>query len=242
MVEKTFDIKLDNFEELESKSITINYKSVNEENIENKKLVLILHGANPQTQSSNIWADFITVLEEYYNGENNVDLDDFFFVFPDMPGYGSSEKLTSKNNEDSGHDIFVPKLDFSIQTNIVSKFVENFGKDKCILIGKSWGGALSLVFSLRYPDSVDKLILSAPAYCQMFSNDLSDLQNLTKDVLLVWSKDDAVIPISPSSQLLIDAFGSHLYKFIEYLIGNHDSIPPNADSFIKEMIPFLNNL
>jgi pimeloyl-ACP methyl ester carboxylesterase len=65
---------------------------------------------------------------------------------PDWPGYGQSEK---------------PKINYTTEyyVDFLEHFMDALGLEKAILVGISMGGAISLGFSLRWPQRVEKLVL-----------------------------------------------------------------------------------
>src|SRR5919199_3068139 len=65
---------------------------------------------------------------------------------PDWPGYGESDK---------------PKTRYSTEyyVDFLSHLMEALGLRKASLVGISMGGAISLGFSLRWPQRVEKLVL-----------------------------------------------------------------------------------
>lgn len=74
----------------------------------------------------------------------------------DLPGYGKS---TKKNYEYS----------MSFFANVVHDFMDKMNIEKASLVGHSMGGQISMMTALSYPESVDKLILIAPAGFETFT-------------------------------------------------------------------------
>ncbi|MFZ2664366.1 MAG: alpha/beta hydrolase [Patescibacteria group bacterium] len=77
--------------------------------------------------------------------------DDYQCVMLDLPGFGKSDN---------------PDPDWGIgeYAGLISEFIKKFGLKKVILFGHSFGGAISIYLSAKYPDLIDKLILAAPSY------------------------------------------------------------------------------
>lgn len=62
-------------------------------------------------------------------------------------------------------------------------------KQRIILAGKSWGGAMAATFAAAHPDLVEKLVLVAPALA-----DKAVLSKLSMPVFLAWAQDDGLVP------------------------------------------------
>lgn len=73
----------------------------------------------------------------------------------DLPGYGKS----SKNPTDGS---------MSYYADVVMQFAAKLQIDKPIVCGHSMGGQIAVVAALRYPTSIKKLILTAPAGFETF--------------------------------------------------------------------------
>ncbi len=68
----------------------------------------------------------------------------------DLFGYGKSSKP-----EDRDYTL-------ELQITALKAVVDALGSDRVILVGNSLGGAVSMRFTLEYPDKVEKLVLLAP--------------------------------------------------------------------------------
>lgn len=71
----------------------------------------------------------------------------FHVVAPDLLGYGYSAKPRN--------------FDYTIsaQARMIAGFLEQMGKDRVILVGSSYGGAVAATIALDYPGLVEKLVL-----------------------------------------------------------------------------------
>ena len=134
-----------------------------------------------------------------------------------MPGWGES-----------------PKWERTAGKSAVVAILDSLGIESAhALTGKSWGGGVSLDFTLTHPDRVKKLILTAPA----FRGDLSDLtQRLNKPVLLTWAKNDEVIPLNIGERLA-EAIKDCLFEVYEK--GGHEAAQHNVADFAPKAIAFL---
>jgi pimeloyl-ACP methyl ester carboxylesterase len=65
---------------------------------------------------------------------------------PDWPGYGQSDKPKVKDSTE-------------YYVDILGYLMDTLGLEKASLVGISMGGAISLGFSLRWPQRVEKLVL-----------------------------------------------------------------------------------
>ena len=141
----------------------------------------------------------------------------------DMPGWGKSPKYAN----DSGKPVVAGK-------SAVVAILDSLGVETAhALMGKSWGGGVSLDFALTYPERVKKLILTAPA----FRGDPSSLkQRLTTPVLLAWAKNDPAIPFEMGEML---AAAIPHCQFEIYEEGEHEAAQHNANDFAPKTINFL---
>lgn len=71
----------------------------------------------------------------------------------DLPGFGRSSRVTFGKEPSEIKERLIASLD---------KWRERLGLDKINLLGHSFGGFLVTNYSLRYPNSVDKLVLADP--------------------------------------------------------------------------------
>ena len=100
-------------------------------------LFLILHGWGSRARK---WREAGELLAE--NG--------YRVIVPDLPGFGKSGKPAIAWNLDDYCDF-------------VNKFVEKLNLSKFYLLGHSFGGALAVKCSLKFPEKIDKLFLVGAA-------------------------------------------------------------------------------
>jgi pimeloyl-ACP methyl ester carboxylesterase len=108
-----------------------------------KKVLVFLHGLS---SNSDAWYRNIETLKK-----------DFTCIAIDLPGYGKSYK----NAEE-----FTP----TYFAEIVKEFTDQLKIKKFTLVGHSMGGQTALKFAAKYPESLEKLILIAPAGIEKFSD------------------------------------------------------------------------
>ena len=101
------------------------------------KPLLILHGWG--SRSAN-WMKVVETLAE----------NDIKVIIPDLPGFGQSDKPLKVWGLDDYCDF-------------VEEFVRVLNLDKFYLLGHSFGGALAVKCSLRFPEKIDKLFLASAA-------------------------------------------------------------------------------
>ncbi len=139
----------------------------------------------------------------------------FHVLSIDMPGWGHSpawEKIPGKS--------------------AVVALLDALGEDTYAIMGKSWGGGIALDFALTYPQRVQKLLLTAPAYRGM----PAELERLIQPVLLAWAEDDPVIPIS-YGEAMVKVIPNCIFQ--RYVTGGHSAAPKNADDFTPKAVAFL---
>ncbi len=171
-------------------------------------LVLGLHGWS-QRNGWHTWEPLLVPLAEA----------GYYTVSIDMPGWGKSVPTRADT------------ITRSFATRVVLAVLDGLGHQEAALMGKSWGGGIALALALARPERVTKLILSAPAF-----RELHELPGLQQPVLLVWSEDDPVIPVTYAAQFTTAIPGCTL---ITYPTGGHSAAPKNAAEFAPEAIRFL---
>jgi pimeloyl-ACP methyl ester carboxylesterase len=110
-------------------------------------------------------------------------------IIPDLPGFGKSEKPST---------IWTLK-DYS---NFVEEFVKFLNLEKFYLLGHSFGGAIAVKFSLKYPEKIEKLFLVGAACLRR--------KTLKQKFFYLISKIFKIFSFLPFYSLLRRAF----YKFI----------------------------
>ena len=134
----------------------------------------------------------------------------------DMPGWGQSDKWAKTAGQSA-----------------ITAVLNSLGVDKAkALMGKSWGGGVSVAFALTFPERVEKLILTAPAV----RGGGETFGRLTQPVLLAWAGDDPVIPIQNGRDLVQ---GLPTCEWVQYPTGGHNAAPENAVDFAAKAITFL---
>lgn len=143
----------------------------------------------------------------------------FYIVSVDMPGWGKSQSW-----EDS-------PLSSERAVEVVLAILDSMNRPTATLMGKSWGGGIALEFALDFPERVNKLVLTAPAF-----RDTTRLQTLIQPVLLAWAMDDPVIPVKYAAEFE-DAVPD--IEVTIYKDGGHSAATKNASDFAQRAIRFL---
>lgn len=143
----------------------------------------------------------------------------FNVVSVDMPGWGQSPSPGGG------------ALQTAAAVATVVALLDGLGKGSAALMGKSWGGGIALQVALAYPQRVDKLILTAPAF-----REIARLPEIACPVLLAWAEDDPVIPLRYAGAF-VDGLPD--VEFVSYPTGGHSAAPKNAGDFAPRAIRFL---
>jgi 4,5:9,10-diseco-3-hydroxy-5,9,17-trioxoandrosta-1(10),2-diene-4-oate hydrolase len=102
--------------------------------------VVFVHGSGPGVNAySNFFPNYRLIAAAGYRS-----------VLPDMVGFGWSSKPTGI---DYTLELFVPTL---------REFLDQLEIKRCVLVGNSLGGAISMKFAIDHPARVEKLIVMGP--------------------------------------------------------------------------------
>ena len=102
--------------------------------------VVFVHGSGPGASG---WSNFKANVQAFVDAGHRC-------VILDLPGYGFTSKPT-----DAVYD-----LDYFV--GHLNAFLEALEINRCVLVGNSLGGAISIGYTLKYPERVNGLILMAP--------------------------------------------------------------------------------
>jgi len=104
--------------------------------------IIFIHGLGSYLPA---WKKNVAVLQK-----------DFRCIAVDLPGYGKSSK-----------GIYAATMEF--YSDVIIEMMDKLGIQKATIAGHSMGGQTAIVMSLKYPDRVNKLILTAPAGFEVFT-------------------------------------------------------------------------
>ncbi|MFB2968183.1 alpha/beta fold hydrolase [Aerosakkonema sp. BLCC-F183] len=136
----------------------------------NTKSVLFLHGASFSSQT---WKDIGTLnllAEKGYRA-----------VAVDVPGYGSSERISGSPGE------------------FLLELIEVLKLNKPVLISPSMSGNYSLPFVVNHSEKLSGFVPVAPVGIMMFTQQLQGIQLPT---LAIWGSNDTIVPVAIADELL----------------------------------------
>lgn len=102
--------------------------------------VVFVHGSGPGVNAySNFFPNYRVIAAAGYRT-----------VMPDMLGFGWSSKPTG--------------IDYTLElfVSTLREFLDALEIERCVLVGNSLGGAISMKFAIDYPERVEKLIVMGP--------------------------------------------------------------------------------
>lgn len=105
------------------------------------KTILLVHGL---ASNAGFWRYTIPKLSEQYR-----------VIAVDLPGYGKS----SKGDYPYGMEYYAKQL---------SSFIERLELENVVYAGHSMGGQIGITLAINYPESIDQLVLAAPAGIEKF--------------------------------------------------------------------------
>ena len=147
--------------------LNINYKTIGNGNVP----IVLLHGWGV---SSDKYLELLKKLYSIFNTQYSI-------LIPDLPGFGKSEEPKENWKLDDYVefvDEFVKKTGrksgFELVGNILEKMQEGSTvlrglwnqrsqQQKIILIGHSFGGRMAIKYAAKYPEKIDRLILTGAA-------------------------------------------------------------------------------
>ena len=215
---------------IEEGNYDINYISVGNKEGE---VVILLHGGNTGSQNCRVWAPLLP----FFNESKTL-----HFIAVDLPGHGKSTPHTEGLLYDANNlSASVPRAEIVVQ-QVIDQIRKSFSKEKVYLIGRSYGGALSIYYTLKNPLNVLKLVCFAPAYLNIYKEeeDINALHSLSQNMLLFWAKDDAAIPFD-FAQRFIDYSPKGIVQFVALENGNHDPAPLHANLIAPSILEFLSS-
>ncbi|MDD3006844.1 MAG: alpha/beta hydrolase [Candidatus Pacebacteria bacterium] len=144
------------------KELAVNYKIIGS----GKTPVVLLHGWGVSSDK------YVATAEEILKGDS-----DFKFYIPDLPGFGKSEEPQEDWNIDDYVEFareFVKNVaqretGFQLVKNIIEGAIQNNGQafsknnKRIVLLGHSFGGRIAIKYAVRYPEDIEKLVLTGAA-------------------------------------------------------------------------------
>lgn len=170
--------------------------------------------------------------------------DSYQVVALDQRGYNLSDKPKGIEN-----------YDMRLLVGDVAAVIKSLGRDKAVIVGHDWGGAVAWAFAMNLPQMTDRLIIlnlphprgiarelatnpdqqKASEYARNFQKDGFE-KNLSPERLAFWVKDDA------ARAKYIEAFKrSDLEAMLNYYRANYPREPYKEDKspVVKVKMPVL---
>lgn len=119
------------------------------------KAIVLLHGF---TESSRIWKHFSTQLSAKYR-----------VVTIDLPGHGKSETVSGVHS-------------MELQADVVFAVLKKIRIGKCLMIGHSMGGYVTLAFAAKYPKMLKGFGLF---HSHCFADSLQEQENRNRTIAMV---------------------------------------------------------
>jgi pimeloyl-ACP methyl ester carboxylesterase len=117
--------------------------------------IVLLHGF---TESQKIWDHFVRVLSK-----------EFRVITVDLPGHGKSECIAEVHT-------------MELQAEVVHAVLKKAGIKRCIMIGHSMGGYVTLAFALKYPKNLKGFCIF---HSHCFADSPEDRENRNRTIGLV---------------------------------------------------------
>ena len=146
--------------QIQINGLNINYKTVGNGNVP----IVLLHGWGVDSEK------YVELIKKF-----KIQNSKFKILVPDLPGFGKSEEPKENRKLDDYVefvDEFIEKTSRKSGFELVKNLLEKFNsaktarveeKIKLILIGHSFGGRIAIKYAVKYPEKIDKLILTGAA-------------------------------------------------------------------------------
>jgi pimeloyl-ACP methyl ester carboxylesterase len=134
----------------------------------------LIHGFSPKLDWQ-VWEHTIPILAKHH----------MVFAF-DMIGHGQSTKVE-------------PKPSTQEQAQLLVTMIQEQNFEEVSLGGVSWGGAICQLIASTIPKQIKRLLLVSSSGYRLSEKVLRPTQEIP--TLILWSKEDAVIPLANGQQL-----------------------------------------
>jgi pimeloyl-ACP methyl ester carboxylesterase len=226
--------------------LNINYKQIGNGDV----LIILLHGWGVSSDKYSALAEYLSQFS-IFNFQ-------FSIFIPDLPGFGKSEEPKEDWIMDDYvefADRFIEKASrksgFELVKNLLKKFnpknltsqllIEQTpqpplsgGRDnkKIILIGHSFGGRIAIKYAVKYPEKIDKLILTGAA-------GIKHKLNVKQKVFYILAKaGKKVFSILQEAKLPIGSLASNGQEFLYKLAREKDyyQASPRMKEIMKNVL------
>jgi len=158
------------------------------------KSIVLLHGFS---ESSKIWDSFREQLSEIYH-----------VIVIDLPGHGKSESLESVHS-------------MELQADVVFEVLKELKVKKCLMVGHSMGGYVTLAFAAKYPDMLKGICLF---HSHPFPDTPEDRKNRVRTINIV-KKDNFGFVVNFIPSLFPQGSRRKFEKEIKKLVERAREIP-----------------
>lgn len=204
--------------------LNVNYKQIGSGSIP----IVLLHGWGISGDK------YLELIEKIYLILNT----QYSILVPDLPGFGKSDEPENNWSLDDYVE-FVDKFisgatrekkGFELVKNILKKFdfkktVYMEKKEKPILIGHSFGGRIAIKYAVKYPEKIDKLILTGAA-------GIKHKLIFKQKLLFILTKTGRIIFSLP----IINFLQNPIYKLFSKIAQNRKKDYYNASPRMKEIM------
>ena len=210
--------------------MNINYKTIGDGKIP----VVLLHGWGVDSDK------YVELIKKFKIQNSN-----FKIIIPDLPGFGKSEEPKENWSLDEYVefvDEFVKKTSrkggFELVKNILAKMQEGSTalrgqwsqqhtekQKKIILIGHSFGGRIAIKYAAKYPEKIERLILTGAA-------GIKRKLTLKQKILFILAKTGKIIFSLP----VINNFQKPVYKLFSKIAWKRKKDYYNASPRMKEIM------
>ena len=225
-------------DKISEKQIQINGLNINYKTIGDGKIpIVLLHGWGV---SSDKYLELIGYLSQFsiFNFQ-------FSIIIPDLPGFGKSDEPNENWKLDDYVEFvneFIEKTSrkggFELVKNILAKMQEGSTalrgqwsqqhtekQKKIILIGHSFGGRIAIKYAAKYPEKIERLILTGAA-------GIKRKLTLKQKILFILAKTGKIIFSLP----VINNFQKPVYKLFSKIAWKRKKDYYNASPRMKEIM------
>lgn len=97
-------------------------------------------------------------------------------------------------------DMIIPHFTGNLEDRMQLLYETLKDKEKIILVGSSFGGLMSTIFAIKYPERCERLILLAPAI-NLLTEDLIPTEPIKIPTWIFHGEDDNVIPLESVKEI-----------------------------------------
>lgn len=129
---------------------------------------------------------------------------DYTVVAPDLRGYNDSDKPSG---------VHAYAMEWLVED--VKGLIEHYHRDRCVLVGHDWGGAIAWNVAYTYPDLIDQLIVMNLPHPAKFAEGLRNLRQLLRSWYIFFFQ----LPFLPEWVLAWDDYRAIANAFSEMAVN-----------------------